>query len=305
MNMQKANLMLLQTFYLVAKYGSFSAAARHLNVSYQSAANHVRRLEGTVGDSLIQSERGQQIELTPRGRALYNLLFPEMDAVLERLTQVIEKQRPVLRIGLPQAYFYYLLPDALKMFHDQYPDVEIQAFERDTILAEMVRNGELDICINERFFGDTSIPQRVLGKFDLCLICPADWPPPPQTGDIARWAGDRPFITYEPGQTLRNMAVGYLESEGLEPNIMMSTSGSSSIMRCVESGIGYSIIPSWCISDRKELVYSRELETLSPVNVYFGRAQFLLGNPYVDAFYSLCVDTLVGHALHPAKDEIK
>ena len=50
--MRDANLTLIQTFFVVARSGSYSAAARALNMSYQSAANHVRRLEQLLGEQL-------------------------------------------------------------------------------------------------------------------------------------------------------------------------------------------------------------------------------------------------------------
>ena len=93
-----ASLTLIQTFYPVAHEGSFSAASGSLDISYQSATNHVRRLERLVGDKLIFSEkRGRHIELTARGRIIYNLLNPQLEAILNRLTEVINKERPLLR----------------------------------------------------------------------------------------------------------------------------------------------------------------------------------------------------------------
>ena len=86
--MAKISLTLVQTFYHVARNGSFSAAARELNLSYQSAANHVRRLEQILKSRLIESEQGaKRITLTPRGRALYNLLHPELDIMLDKAGQ--------------------------------------------------------------------------------------------------------------------------------------------------------------------------------------------------------------------------
>lgn len=51
--MRDVSLTLIQTFFIVARDGSYSAAARKLNMSYQSAANHVRRLEQLLGERLV------------------------------------------------------------------------------------------------------------------------------------------------------------------------------------------------------------------------------------------------------------
>lgn len=293
--MGDVSLTLIQTFYLVARSGSYSAAARHLGVSYQSAANHVRRLEQIVGDQLVKSEQGQKrIELTPRGRSLYTLLHPELDIMLERLSLVVRDQRPMLRIGLPQAIFFYLMPPVLRRFREAFPTIELLCFERDTVLAEMVKNGSLDVCISERFFGDPVVPQKLLGTYHLSLVYPRAWGGPrPRSEDVPDWAIGRPFVTFEPGQTLRNQAMDFLGRGGRRVQPSISTSGSSSVKRCVEEGLGFGIIPSWCLSpaDADRLV-AVTLDTLPAVKVYFGNAQFLTGNTYVTTLLDLLAEEL-------------
>lgn len=298
--MPKISLTLIQTFYQVARHGSFSGAARELNLSYQSAANHVRRLEQILKGKLIDSEQGaKRIALTPRGRALYNLLYPELDIMLERLTKLIENQRSSLRVGMPQAIFFYLFPRVLKRFRDQFPDMEFSVYERDTVLAELVKNGSLDVCISERYFGDPVVPQRLLGSYRLSLVYPREWGEPPAPKEVARWAEGRPFITYEPGQTLRNLALDFLGRGGASVQPVISTSGSSSVKRCVEEGLGFSIIPSWCVGPEDVTIARVPLTGLPEVRVYFGNAGFLQKHPNVLQLFEDCRCELVGTVLEP------
>lgn len=300
--MAKISLTLIQTFYQVARHGSFSGAARELNLSYQSAANHVRRLEQILNGKLIDSEQGaKRIALTPRGRALYSLLHPELDIMLERLTKLIENQRSALRVGMPQAIFFYLFPKVLSRFREEFPDMEFAVYERDTVLAELVKNGSLDVCISERFFGDPVVPQRLLGSYRLSLVYPRSWGAAPAPADVPLWAQGRPFITYEPGQTLRNLAVDFLGRNGATGLPSISTSGSSSVKRCVEEGLGFSIIPSWCVSPEDEVISSLRLENLPEVRVYFGTAGFLQKHPMVQRLYEDCQRELVGPVLDPPR----
>ncbi|GAA4523016.1 LysR family transcriptional regulator [Chelativorans composti] len=302
--MPKISLTLIQTFYHVARHGSFSGAARDLELSYQSAANHVRRLEQILKGKLIESEQGaKRISLTPRGRALYNLLHPELDIMLERLDKIIENHRSCLRVGMPQAIFYYLFPGILKRFQERFPDTEISVYERDTVLAEMVKNGSLDVCISERYFGDPVVPQRLLGGYRLSLVYPREWGPPPAQKDIPAWASGKPFITYEPGQTLRNIGIDFLHRGGATIQPAISTSGSSSVLRCVEAGLGFSIIPSWCISPDDDRVCSVQLTALPEVRVYFGTASFLQNHPGVRQLFDDCSTELCGTVLDPLSDE--
>lgn len=303
--MAKISLTLVQTFYHVARNGSFSAAARELNLSYQSAANHVRRLEQILKNKLIESEQGaKRITLTPRGRALYNLLHPELDIMLERLTTLIENQRSALRVGMPQAIFFYLFPKVLARFREAFPEMEFSVYERDTVLAELVKNGSLDVCISERYFGDPVVPQRMLGSYRLSLVFPRAWGDVPAQEDIPDWAADKPFVTYEPGQTLRNVSVDFLGRGGRGVHPAISTSGSSSVKLCVEEGLGFSIIPSWCVAADDEKVASLRLTSLPEIRVYFGSAGFLQTHPMVQQLYEDCQRELVGPVLDPPSGDI-
>lgn len=287
--MREANLTLIQTFFIVARDGSYSAAARKLGMSYQSAANHVRRLEQLLSERLVVSEQGAKtVTLTPRGRSLYKLLLPELDTMLTRLERTLQKERPVLRIGLPQAIFFYLMPPILAQFRALFPQVEIIAFERDTALPEMIRDGSLDLCITERYFGDPNVPQHLVCTYRPALVLPREWGAPPQ-GEIRRWVQGRPFVTYEPGQLLRNLAIDYLQPDDTEMEIAISTSGSSSVKRCVEAGLGYAIIPAWCMDGSETTITAIDLPELPEIPIYFGEASFLARNPYVVALRQLCV----------------
>lgn len=300
--MAKISLTLIQTFYQVARHESFSGAARELNLSYQSAANHVRRLEQILKGKLIESEQGaKRISLTPRGRALYNLLHPELDIMLERLTKLIENQRSSLRVGMPQAIFYYLFPSILSRFRETFPEIEFAVYERDTVLAELVKSGSLDVCISERYFGDPVVPQRLLGSYRLSFVYPESWGEPPDQQDIPQWAEGRPFITYEPGQTLRNLAVDFLARDGAIVQPVISTSGSSSVKRCVAEGLGFSIIPSWCIGPEDHSIRSTKLTNLPEVRVYFGTAGFLQKHPMVQGLFDDCRRELAGPVLDPPR----
>ena len=292
--MQNVSLTLIQTFFAVAQTGSYSAAARALSMSYQSVTNHVRRLELLLGETLVQSDQGgKSITLTARGHHLHTLLQPEIEPLLTRLNLILDTERPVIRLGLPQAVFFYLLPDILRAFQALHPQVEVQAFERDTGLVTMLQNGSLDVCITDRFFGDAVVPQHLICKASLALVYPSAWGAPPLAAEVAAWALSRPLIAYEPGQHLRTLTLDYLRHEGQTPRIAVSTSGSSSVKRCVQAGLGFAIMPSWCVEGQEDgLTVLNLSDTLPQVPLYFGEADFLKANPYVQTLRRLCTEMI-------------
>jgi DNA-binding transcriptional LysR family regulator len=218
--------------------------------------------------------------LTPRAQSLYKLLEPDLDTMLTRLGRILDKERPLLRVGLPQAIFYYLFPAVMTALRQEYPELEIVAYERDTAIPDLIKSGSIDICITERFFGDPAVPQHLVGSYKLSLVYPAEWAAPARE-DILSWATDKPFITYEPGQLLRDIALDYLSRDGRQPSVAISTSGSSSVKKCVENGLGFGIIPTWCLEAEEHAIRAIGLDDLPTIPIYFGEAQFLQNNPVV------------------------
>ncbi|MBV2145099.1 LysR family transcriptional regulator [Falsochrobactrum sp. TDYN1] len=287
--MAKPSLTLVQTFYHLAKQGSFSAASRELNLSYQSVANHIRKLEQILDSKLIVSEQGaKRVSLTPKGAILFGILNPELDIMLERIKTLIDKQKAFIRIGVPQGFFLHMFPNIISQFRAKYPDYELSFYERDTALSDLVKNGDVDVLISEQYFGDPILTQRLLGSYNLSLVYPASWGAIKPQDDVAKWMKGRPFITHEPGQTLRNIALDFIKLKGIDITSPISVSSSTSVKRCIEQGFGFGILPSWTVHSNDTDVLSIGLVDLVSVQVYFGVASFLQNNPAVRHLYEMC-----------------
>lgn len=222
-----------------------------------------------------------------------------MDVMLERVKTLIDKQRAVIRIGVPQGFFLHIFPSIIAQFRTKYPDYELAFYERDTALSDLVRSGNVDVLISERYFGDPILSQRLLGSYRLSLVYPAAWGAPPPQQAVIEWIRGRPFITHEPGQTLRNLALDFLQLNGLDVAPLISVSSSTSVKRCIEEGFGFGIIPAWSVQPSDTRIRSLQLDGLASVQVYFGMASFLQDNPAVMDLYRSCQDEFLKTAEAP------
>jgi len=291
---KKIDISLLQTFHHVAQSGSFSSASRELNISYQSAANHVRRLEQMYGSKLVEAEKGsRRVMLTPQGKALHASLGQELETILSRISVLMHDVRTVFRIGVPQALFHHFFPRIVSMFREQTKDTELAFFERDTTLEDMMMDGSLDVCISERHFGKPAITQHLINEYRLSLIYPRNWYDKPFGEDDIHLLSERPFVTYEAGQTIRSRATDYLFSRfQISPATITSTSGSTSISRLVEAGLGFAIVPEWCVSDDDPQVARIILNDIKTIKIYFGHTVFLEKNEHVQRLFEACKNTM-------------
>ena len=290
----KVDISLLQTFHLVARTGSFSAASRELNISYQSAANHVRRLEQLYGARLIEAEKGsRKVTLTPQGRALYASLGAELETILSRIAVLLHDVHSVLRVGVPQALFHHFFPAILAEFRREAPEIELAFFERDTTLEKLMMDGALDAAVSERSFSHPAITQQLLGSYRLALVWPAAWGLPaasaaPLSEELAPFR-DRPFVTFEAGQMVRQRAMDYLgQRMGAPPRIATSASGSTSVMRLIEAGLGYGVVPEWSVDATNPAVKMRLLHEVEPMKLWFAHTAFLGGNRFIGLLSRCC-----------------
>ncbi len=285
----KIDIALMQTFHLVARTGSFSAASRELSISYQSAANHVRRLEQLYGAKLVEAEKGsRQITLTPQGRALHASLGEELETILSRLSVLLHDVRSVLRVGVPQALFHHFFPKILQDFRAEAEDIELAFYERDTALEKMMMEGALDAAVSERSFSHPAITQHLLGSYRLVLVWPAEWGIPEKGSDLSAFR-DFPFITYETGQTVRERALEYLSRQmHAAPQVATSASGSTSVTRLIEAGLGYGVVPEWAAAEASSNTMQRVLVGMDPMKIWFAHTAFLGNNAYVHALHRCC-----------------
>ena len=302
----KINISLLQTFHLVAKHGSFSAASRALNISYQSAANHVRRLEQLYGARLIETDRGsRQITLSPKGKALYASLSGELDNILSRIALLLHNERSMLRVGVPQALFHHFFPSILRDFKQQASSMELAFYERDTTLEKMMLDGLLDAAVSERFFGQDTISQQAIGEYKLCLIYPRTWFPAAEISPSIFQFAERDMITYEAGQTIRVRSTESLATYfGKVPKVALTTSGSTSIVQLVGVGLGYSVVPQWLVSQSDPHIGQIVISDIPPVTVYFAHTTLLSSNAFVHQLHETCA-RIMGAQLGKANQSLR
>jgi len=298
----RIDITLLQTFHLVVKQGSFSAAARVLNLSYQSVANQIRRLEQLYGTPLVLTDRGaRRVALSPQGKALHATLSIELDNILSRIALLLHDQRSVLRVGVPQALFHTFFPQVLTAFKDHAPSMRLAFLERDTTLERMMLDGELDAAVSERFFDQETITQQALGDYHLSLIYPRAWQAAGEAELKLEAFATREMITYETGQTVRVRAVDHLTHVfGHPPLIGVTASGSTSIVQLVMAGLGYAVVPRWMVPTSHAAIAQLVLRQIKPMRVYFASTTLLASNAFVQQLHRTCSD-VIGPAMdHPA-----
>jgi LysR family transcriptional regulator, regulator for bpeEF and oprC len=139
----------LHYFAAAADEGSFSGAARRLEVSVPAVAKLIAALERELGTTLFERSP-QGLALTASGRAYLEQSLP----ALEMLAQADEQARassarlrgPVV-VGVQQLVAMNVLVEALPRFHAMYPDIQLD-LRSVTQAAPGEASGGIDVFLS-------------------------------------------------------------------------------------------------------------------------------------------------------------
>lgn len=114
----------LEAFHHVATAGSFTAAARALNVGQPTLSTHVKAIENHFGVELF-FRRGRGVELTPVGRSLLTItrgLLGHQEEAVAFLKTARELKTGKLSVGATGPFD---IMELLEAFRTRYPAVEL------------------------------------------------------------------------------------------------------------------------------------------------------------------------------------
>ena len=117
------NLSLYQIFYVTARHGNISRAAKELFISQPAISKSIRRLEDALQVTLFtRSTRG--VTLTEDGKILFEQV-QEAFRALDLAEQTLQRRHSLgiaqLRIGVSTTLCRYILLPYLQQFVKEYP----------------------------------------------------------------------------------------------------------------------------------------------------------------------------------------
>jgi molybdate transport repressor ModE-like protein len=221
---------LLRTFVAIYDTGSFTKAAREVNLTQSAVSLHVKRLEEQVGSHLIvRNTRG--LRLTEKGEILLCYARRILALYKEAEQSLSRNNGGVVRIGAPEVFDMRLLSSLLARFAARDPGVRVQVELgiAPHILA-LLDEGELDLAIVFNELGEgqgasLSRAQRVWAGAHSMRLDPDE---------------PAPLALYPPFCPWRKVALNELDRAGRACTIMVQGTGTSSLS-AVEAGLAITI----------------------------------------------------------------
>lgn len=138
-----------KVFYTAATCGSFSEAAKSLFITQSAVSQQIRTLESELGVMLFARGR-KGAKLTSHGELLFGYVkraiteFESAENLFSRMKSLDEGD---LKIGSGDTITRYFLLDRLELFHNTYPGIKIEIYNRVTNeTLSMLNAGRIDVA---------------------------------------------------------------------------------------------------------------------------------------------------------------
>jgi molybdate transport repressor ModE-like protein len=252
----------------VAREGSFRRAAASLGYVQSAISQQIAGLEKAVGQRLVERSRGGgRLRLTEAGE----LVLQHSDAILARLkaaqadvAALAEGPSGHLRVGITQSVGVRILPDLMRRFAADWPEVRLRPYEApaDLELYEAVERGEVDLSFVELPPPDGPFETTELMTDPYVLVVAASSPlakRPLTLKDL----GSVPLVGHTECRGLARVEA-QLRSRGIEPEFAFRSDVNATIQALVGAGVGAAVLPALAVDPSDRLTVLRELPAIPP-----------------------------------------
>lgn len=155
------DLELYRVFYTVAKNKHMTKASEELHISQPAISQSIKKLEEQLGGTLfLRSNKG--MELTEEGKMFYEYVKGALELISNaenEFTSFKDLSKGEIKIGCSTTLTKLILIEALKDFHNEYPNININITNDLTSnLINDLKLGKLDFVIfNESNIKETNL----------------------------------------------------------------------------------------------------------------------------------------------------
>ena len=276
----------LKIFVTVCQCGGMTAAGEKLYLAQPSVSLAIRELEDYYGVKLFD-RISHKLFLTESGRRLQ-----EYAGIRNR------DASGTLRVGASVTVGNHLLPEQVRRFQQQYPQMKVEVLISNSELIEgAVLKNDIDFAIVE---GNIQSPYLIQEKFRedrLVLLCGPGHPLWDRGTVPLEELPQYDFLLREKGSAGREIFDSIMRLAGIEIRPIWQSTSTKAIVQGVARNLGLSVLPYLMVQAELEAGLIREVPirgaSLSRhFSVVYHKNKFL--SPAARAFLAQCTGGVVG-----------
>jgi molybdate transport repressor ModE-like protein len=253
----------------IAEQGSFKDAAQALGYTPSAISQQITSLERTIGSRVVAREHGRRaLGLTEAGLIMLrhlNAIEARLDAARTEITALEHGLVGPIRIEASESIAARFLPDVLRRFRAERPNVEIVVDETpfDPEL-ELLERGAHDVA-----FGVLPLPE---GPFEATVVLTDPWvlvaeagSPLLRRGTLRTLRELRDVDVIASRSTLESPScLNCLRAAGVNPSQALSSESDAVVQAFAAAGLGVAVMPRLAVSLGDDRIGTVELGELIP-----------------------------------------
>lgn len=283
----------LVSFQTIAETESFSKAALLLGYAQSTISFQMRQLETELGVPLFD-RINNGIRLTDSGQVLLDYTHQILSLSEQARQAITQESAPagILRITGISSLCASILPNIIKRYNEQFPDVTVSVVTSiKSEIIDKVNSGAADIGLYMDFeLPSKEIYETAVIENPLCFICSDKNVLGSRSSLSIKDLVGIPMIATEPNCCYREVLTNLYAKNGIEPMILFEAENTEVIKRFVQANLGISFLPE--IAVREEITLHRlqkiditDSVPVAYINVIHNKNQWM--KPSVREFFRL------------------
>lgn len=247
-------------FIRTLEYGSLTKAAQALGYTQSGISHMINDLEAEWGIALLERKRFG-VQITSDGKKILPHIQNVCNAHQKLLTEIEELHglnSGLIRVGTFSSVATHWLPNIIKSFQSDYPNIEFELLLGDyTEIESWIIEGRVD-CGFLRLPIKPELESIFLEQDKLLVILPENHPMAEREYFPISCLVGEPFMLLEKGAKAEISEI--FEKHNIIPNVRFTTWDDYAIMSMVENGLGISILPELILKRTPYRIVKKELE---------------------------------------------
>lgn len=237
----------LETFIHIANEQSFSRTAEKLNITQPAISKRIASLEQELNTQLID-RIGKTISLTHSGNILLQHATKLLSTIQDCHTAISNTNTHIegnLNLGVSHHIGLHRLPPLLKLFSNQYPDVQLKIQFIDSEKAyQMIQDGELEIALATLTpTPPANIQQQTVWHDPLSFVVSGDHLLANHQQLDLNTLATHPAILPSPNTHTGQLVQELFESHDCKLHYHIETNYLETVRMMVTIGLGWAILP--------------------------------------------------------------
>ena len=234
----------LKIFYETCNEKSFTKAARKLFISQSAVSIQIKKLEKTLGVTLIERD-SKNFKLTFAGKELYRLaqqVFNRISRMENEMFKIIKENKTKIVIGATHNIGEPVLPKIVSEYSKRNKEVEFEIYiKNSSSLIKYIKDGVIDVALmEEEIFDEREIKMLQTDVYPFVVVAPPNVTDLEIIKEMSMLKKDSP------------LALKYIEKfeeiiDHVFENKLIVNGSNETTKNLVMNGMGISVLPYYCV----------------------------------------------------------